>query len=122
MSLSSTFEMLPGLSPAVPEIPIRRLSVAQYHQMLDAGILTEDDEVELLEGWLVEKMTKHPPHRAATRLTRVALEKIVPAGWYVDTQEPVTTEESEPEPDISVIRGETRAYLERHPGPADVGL
>jgi Uma2 family endonuclease len=122
MSLISSFDVLTALPPVVPEVPIRRLSVAEYHQMLRAGILTEDDAVELLEGWLVPKMTKHPPHRAATRLTRVALEKIVPAAWYVDSQEPVTTDDSEPEPDVSVIRGQTRDYLARHPGPTDIGL
>ncbi len=122
MSLISPSEIFPVLPPAVPEVPVRRLSVAEYHQMLQAGILTEDDPVELLEGWLVPKMTKNPPHRAATRLTRVALEAIVPAGWYVDSQEPVTTDDSEPEPDVSVVRGQTRDYLARHPGPADIGL
>ena len=37
---------------------IWRLSVDQYHAMIQAGILTEDDPVELLEGWLVTKMSK----------------------------------------------------------------
>jgi Uma2 family endonuclease len=116
MSLTSSFDV-----PAVPDLPIRRLSVAEYHEMARAGILTEDDAIELLEGWLVPK-TKHPPHRAATRLTRTALERLVPLSWYVDSQEPVTTDESEPEPDVSVIRGATRDYLARHPGPSDIGL
>ena len=47
--------------PAIPDVPIYRLTVAQYHAMAEAGILTEDDPVELLEGWLVQKMTKYPP-------------------------------------------------------------
>lgn len=111
-----------GFDLPMPEPPIRRLSVDQYHQMLDAGILEDGDPIELLEGWLVEKMTKHPPHRVATRLTRGALEGAVPSGWYVDTQEPITTVDSEPEPDVSVIRGEPRKYVKRHPRPKDVGL
>ena len=41
---------------AVPSEPIWRLSVAQYHAMIQSGILTDDDPVELLEGWLVVKM------------------------------------------------------------------
>src|SRR5205807_4066795 len=83
----------------VPTEPIYRLSVAQYHAMARHGILDEDAPVELLEGWLVQKMTKHRPHSRCTHRTRRALERILPAGWYVDTQEPVTTAESEPEPD-----------------------
>ena len=109
-------------SAAVPTDLIWRLSVNQYHQMVCAGILTEEDPVELLAGWLVPKMPKNPPHRVATRLLRQALERVVPAGWYVDSQEPITTADSEPEPDVVVVRGETRQYLDRHPGPQDVAL
>ena len=107
---------------AVPPDVIWRLSVDQYHAMIHTGILTDDDPVELLEGWLVAKMPKNPPHRAVTRLIRQVLERLVPAEWYVDSQEPITTDDSEPEPDVMVVRGETRHYLDRHPGPNDVGL
>lgn len=109
-------------SAAVPIELIWRLSVDQYHEMVRAGILTDDDPVELLEGWLVTRMPKNPAHRVTTRLTQRALERIVPAGWYVDTQEPITTDDSEPEPDVVVVRGDTRQYLDRHPGPQDVAL
>jgi Uma2 family endonuclease len=90
--------------------------------MVQAGILTADDRVELLEGWLVAKMTKNPPHRIATRRTRVSLESLVGAGWYVDTQEPVVTADSEPEPDVAVIRGKTEDYADHNPGADRVGL
>jgi Uma2 family endonuclease len=50
------------------------------------------------------------------------LERVIPLGWYVDAQMPITLAASEPEPDIAVIRGNTRDYLQRHPGPAEVGL
>jgi Uma2 family endonuclease len=109
-------------SAAVSTDVIWRFSVDQYHAMIRAGILTEDDPVELLEGWLVTKMPKNPHHRVATRLIRQALESILPPGWYVDTQEPLTTIDSEPEPDVMVVRGEPRHYLDRHPGPQDVAL
>jgi Uma2 family endonuclease len=109
-------------SMAVPTDVIWRLSVDQYHAMIRAGILTEDDPVELLEGWLVVKMPKNPQHRVVTQLTREALAQVIPPGWYVDAQEPITTMDSEPEPDIAVVRGERRQYLDRHPGPEDVAL
>jgi Uma2 family endonuclease len=101
---------------------VRRLRVDQYHAMARAGILGEDDPVELLEGLLVVKMPKNPPHRVATRLTESALEHLIPEGWYVDTRGPITTEDSEPEPDVVVVRGDPRRYLDRHPGPPDVAL
>ena len=107
---------------AIPNDLILRLSIEQYHAMIQAGILTDDDSVELLEGWLVFKMPKNPPHRVTTRLVRTALENILPPGWYVDSQEPITLSNSEPEPDIVVIRGDTRQYLDRHPGAEDIAL
>jgi Uma2 family endonuclease len=107
---------------AVPTEPVWRLSVEQYHQMIRLGILSDDDPVELLDGWLVYKMPKNPPHRATTKLTRNALEAVITEGWYVDTQEPITLADSEPEPDVVVVRGNTRDYLDRHPGAADIAL
>jgi len=111
-----------GLSPGKPDDLIWRLSVGQYHEMIRTGILTADDPVELLAGWLVYKMPKNPPHRIATRLAQQTLEAVVPAGWYVDAQEPITLNDSEPEPDVMIVRGETRDYRDRHPGPEDVAL
>src|ERR1043166_1643282 len=109
-------------SIAVPTDVVWRFSVDQYHSMIRMGILTEDDPVELLEGWLIVKMSKSPKHRVATRLIRQALEHSVPSGWYVDSQEPLTTADSEPEPDVMVVRGETRQYLDHHPSPQDIAL
>lgn len=57
----------------VPTEDLWRLNVAQYHAMIEAGILTEDDPVELLGGCLITKMPKNPHHRLITQLTREAL-------------------------------------------------
>jgi Uma2 family endonuclease len=98
------------------------VTVGQYHAMTNNGILGPDHPVELLEDVLVRKIPKNPPHRIATRATRQALDAVVPNGRYVDEQEPLTPDTSEPEPDVAVIRGATRDYANRHPGPGDVGL
>ncbi len=84
-------------------LPIFPLSVEQYHAIIDNGIVTPDDRVEL-------------------HATRQALERLIPERWYVDEQKPITLETSEPEPDIAVIRGDTRDYFDRHPGPNEVAL
>ena len=125
----------PGQSvSSVPDVPLWRMSVAQYQAMARAGVLTTDDQVELLEGWLVEKMTKNPPHRLVTHLLRREIERLineVPSEnisegtdnlWYVDSQEPITTTDSEPEPDITVIRGTPRDYADHHPRATDTAL
>jgi Uma2 family endonuclease len=101
-----------------------RLSVDQYHRMAEAGILGEDDPVELLEGLLVTKMTKNPPHIIATELLQQALTRVVPAGYFCSMQNPISMpdDDSEPEPDAKVVRGHPRDYRGRKPGPADVVL
>ncbi len=109
-------------SLVVPDDPIYRLTVEQYHDMIQAGILTEDDPVELLEGWLITKMPKNRPHSLSTRATRETLARIIPSGWYVDSQEPITTADSEPEPDVLVVRGDPNDYLEGQPSPDDIAL
>jgi len=119
MMSSTTFTTLP---PGPPPEPIARITVAQYHRMIDAGVWTDDDAIELLEGWLVPKMPKKSPHRVATWLLRDALAKLLPAGWFVESQEPLTTPDSELEPDIYVAKGKCRDYCDRHPGPKDVPL
>lgn len=106
----------------VPNDLIWRLSVDQYHEMINSGILTNDDPVELLDGWLVVKMPKKPPHILVTELTREVLDRLMPPNWFTNSQEPVTIKTSEPEPDISVVRGDRRQYRDRHPGPADIGM
>ncbi|MBI3269112.1 MAG: Uma2 family endonuclease [Planctomycetes bacterium] len=122
MSLNPPSETPAILPTAIPRWPIHRLTVDQYHRMLEVGILGSGEPVELLEGWLVEKMGKNPGHRMAVRLVLTALERLLVSGWYVDVEAPVTLTGSEPEPDLSVVRGDTRQYADRHPGPADVGL
>jgi Uma2 family endonuclease len=109
--------------PAIPDVPIYRLTVGQYHAMAQAGILDEDAPVELLEGWLVQKMTKKRPHSISMQLAREALDRLLSGrGWYVSVQDPITTADSEPEPDLAVVRGKARDYPDRQPGPADVPL
>ena len=106
----------------VPTDPIWQLSIEQYHQMIALGILTDDDPVELLEGWLVTKMPKNPAHRLTTQLTREALQALIPSDYYVDAQEPITTDVSEPEPDVMIVRGQRRDYRDRHQSPQDIAL
>lgn len=102
--------------------PIYRLSVAQYLQMARAGILTEEDRVELLEGVLVTKMGKNPPHIWSSSQTYDALVRILPAGWCIYKEEPIVAGESTPEPDGLVVRGSREDYKGRLPGAPDAVL
>jgi Uma2 family endonuclease len=123
--MSVALQPIPATSPpapAIPDVPIHRLTVAQYLAMGEAGILTEDDRVELLEGWLVEKLTKHPPHASTTRRLRRLLEHAMPAGWLVLSQDPILTGDSAPEPDLAVARGDETTFQQRHPLSSEVAL
>ncbi len=108
-------------SSGFPPFPIRKFTVAEYHQMIQAGILTEDDAVELLEGWIVPKMPRKPTHDGTIQLVHERLHPVLPPGWRIRIQSAITTGDSEPEPDLAVVRGDERSFLLRHPGPADVG-
>jgi hypothetical protein len=71
--------MAAALTPGIT--PIWTVTVARYHAMVERGILNDDDPVELLEGIIVQKVSKNPPHRFATLATREALRRSVPSGW-----------------------------------------
>jgi len=90
--------------------------------MIRTGILTEDDPVELLDGWLVEKMIKSRAHTLGTRLVRAAIEATISPGRYVGSQEPVTLAASEPEPDALVVHGQPADHPDSQPGARDVAL
>lgn len=102
---------------------IYRLSVAQYEAMVSSGVLTKRDRLHLIDGILVTKMTKKPPHVVACEKARDGLLTIFRAGWRVMVEAPVRISDySEPEPDVALARGGVIDYRDRHPGPADVPL
>lgn len=114
-----TTEMADSLAQYFPPA---RISVDQYHRMIASGVFDEDDGVELLEGCVVQKTGKNPPHETATRLADALLSRSVPAGWHVRNQAAVTFPDSEPEPDLAVVRGDVRDYSKNHPSPGDVAV
>jgi Uma2 family endonuclease len=97
-----------------------RLTVDEYEKI--AGFL-HDDRVELIDGYLVKKMTKNPPHVIGCARALAALARAAPAGWHCRPGEPVRLGlRTEPEPDVSLARGTVDDYPGGHPGPADVAL
>jgi Uma2 family endonuclease len=110
----------PARQPTMPRLfPI---SVEKYHAMIKAGILTENDRCELIERLLVEKMGENPPHSYVTGwLTRSFYEQ-ESQHWFARSQEPITTLESEPEPDVVVLSGRRPDYTKSHPQPHQVLL
>jgi Uma2 family endonuclease len=100
------------------------ITVDEYDRMVEDGTIPEDGRVELIEGQLVEKMTQGTKHTTAAEKCRRVIERLVMAGWHVRIERPVRIPErdSEPEPDLAVVRGDVDDYDDHHPGTADVAL
>lgn len=101
----------------------RLFTVEEYDRMGEAGILGEDDRVELINGEIVQ-MTPIGSHHAACVHRLVALlSKHVAGRAIVLVQNPVRASElSEPQPDLGLLRLRDDFYAEAHPGPDDVHL
>jgi Uma2 family endonuclease len=92
------------------------ISVAQYHRLSDDGIVSE--RTELLQGVIIEQMTKSPLHTFLVQRLAGWLTTSLPAGWFVRKEEPLTLSDSEPEPDIAVVAGVPDDYRTAHPTTA----
>lgn len=114
--------LTPEALPRLPDLPLRRFSVEEYRRMGEAGVLTEDDRVELLEGWIVHKMVHNPRHDATVDRIDEVVRKLLPEGWRIRIQSAIMTGDSEPEPDIAIVAGQAATYASRHPGPSDIAL
>lgn len=107
----------------ISELPLKRWTVEDYDRMVAAGILTTDDRVELLDGQIVEMVPQDPPHASNTSSFGNDLVMLFAGKAWIRTQLPVTiAPNSEPEPDIAVVRIDERRYCDRHPTPEDVFL
>ncbi len=98
-----------------------RWSVKDYEQLGEHGILGKN--VELIRGVIVTKMPKSPLHSYLTKWLYDHLQKQVPAGWFVRMEQPLRlASDSEPEPDVAVVRGNARDFLEKHPTVAALAV
>lgn len=96
----------------------RRLSVEEYHRMIQAGILGEDERVELLEGVIVAMTPQQPPHARRIEWLSHFLGRRLGDDFRVRSQLPLTLgESSEPEPDVAVVRAGSGSE-DRHPATA----
>lgn len=106
------------------EVTRRRFTVDEYHRMGEAGILDEDERVELIDGEIVEMTPIGNPHAAEVdRLTYVFSPKL--GGLViVRVQSPISLslKDSEPQPDVTLLRPRSDFYSKARPEPRDVLL
>ncbi|MBC7795385.1 MAG: Uma2 family endonuclease [Pyrinomonadaceae bacterium] len=101
----------------------RLITVADYDRMIEHGILTENDRVELMNGRIVNQMPKGTRHTSITsRLNRFFV-RLFGESAIVRVQDPMILDDlSEPEPDLVVAKPNDSEYLTHHPKPEDVLL
>lgn len=101
----------------------RRFTVEEYYRMAQAGILNEDDRVELIEGEIIEMAPIGSRHAAHVKGLNRLFSQQVGQEVLISVQDPVRlSERSEPQPDIALLRFRPDLYATSHPGPADVLL
>ena len=101
----------------------RLFTIEEYHRMAEAGILHEDDRVELIEGKIIQMAAIGSRHAACVKRLNKLLVHVVGDSGIVGTQDPVLLpDRSEPEPDLTVLRPREDFYAESHPVPEDVLL
>lgn len=88
--------------------------------MIQTGILKPGDRVELIHGWIVPKWPLHPTHASVVRRLDRLLQKIVKDAAVIGVRQPITTADSEPEPDVTVSRSPENLYFTTHPVAEDI--
>ena len=105
-------------------LPHSRWTLKKYHHAIDAGVFNDDPRLQLIKGTLYRTRPATPSHATITRLFQLELERTFAAKVaFVGGRYPVTIPpNSEPEPDIAVVRGVIHDYSQHHPGPGDILL
>lgn len=98
---------------------LAKWSVNDYHCMIQAGIL-RDRQVELLAGEIIEMSPETPLHYTTAKRGARYLEMLLSGKADVRFNGPITLADSEPEPDIAIVRLPESSYTERHPRPEDI--
>ena len=90
------------------------ISVEAYH------LLTDDEPTELLRGIIIKKVSKSPTHRYIARRVQQILSGQIATGFEVFYGDPLTFIDSEPEPDVAVVRGSESEFEDVHPPTAEL--
>jgi Uma2 family endonuclease len=101
-------------------ITIAKWTIEQYHELVITGIL-DDRRVELLEGDIVEMAPEGMPHAVYCGRTVEYLRELLRDRAKVRETHPITLpNNSEPEPDVAIVRSPDTQYLTHHPYPEDI--
>ena len=123
LELTETEEKISANSNAAYVKTPHRITVETYDLMTKHGILTENDNVELLNGEIIEKMAKGEKHAYFNDSITDFLGEKLGKNVIIRNQNPILLNDfSKPEPDIVLCQPPRQKYLEKHPAPADILL
>ncbi len=106
-----------------PPPNLYRLTVEEYDRIIQSGVIGKDEKVELIDGLIVRKETRDRSYPLAAKQAMLALVRVVPPGWHVASEKSiVVSSRSKPEPDLVVVKGQPRDYLERDITATDVAV
>jgi Uma2 family endonuclease len=109
--------------PKTLDVPKRLFTVEEYHRMAAAGVLREDDRVELIEGEIVEMSPIGNAHAVVVKRLNRWFHRNTGDRTLVGVQDPIRVgDHSEPQPDVMLLRPQKDDYAGGHPGPEDVFL
>lgn len=107
----------------VVEVHRKLFTVDVYHRMLESGILSEDDRVELVEGEILEMAAKGSRHSACVKRITDLFYRYARQSAIVSVQDPIrVSANSELEPDVALLRLRDDLYANSHPAGNDVLL
>ena len=105
------------------QVERRTFNVEEYHRMLDAGIITEDDRVELIEGEILMMSPIGSWHAACVNRLDALLHRLFGESVIISVQNPIRLSDfSEPQPDLAVLRARQDYYAQTHPTSNDILL
>jgi Uma2 family endonuclease len=101
----------------------KRFTIAEYHQLIELGFLTEANHIELIRGELIQMTAKGTPYTVCSSILCRQLNRLLGDRAVIRGQDPITLpNQSEPEPDVVIARGRDEDYLAHHPYPEDILL
>lgn len=101
----------------------KRFRVEEFHKMMEAGILPEESGWEIIDGYVIDKMTIGSKHAGTVKRLNKSMSDLLGDTAIVSIQDPIHIDDyNEPEPDVALLKPRQDFYVQSHPMPEDVLL
>lgn len=101
----------------------KKFRVEEFRKMTEIGILPEESGWEIIDGYLIDKMTIGSKHASVVKRLNRVLTNLVGIQAVISIQDPIHIDNyNEPEPDVVLLAPRDDFYAEGHPTPQDILL